>query len=297
MQASRQRVYMIAIIKDAKNRTIGYHMIDRATRKVFSLGVQQLRVDVPNKAVLCKVGDEPFVVENLHAYKKDAGVIIKGGISGQLSKYPVLNDKGQLIKDTKLSTTNRITLLAAYADKYKFADYSGKIMYLPALAVYQGVHRGRYLLTNAKIVIRDGNIIVSLLYGNLVREEEITKKSTAPDPSSMVKGTVSPKEIKSHESFNSKMAASEPNILANVNQDKLVEAINYVKDRMESQGYEIEDLDCIGIALMHKGVYTLSELRRPGIFNDVQRTVIACLNKNLHFADIMAKIDGTVFTP
>lgn len=314
MLSIKSRLFMIAIIKDV-NKTWGYRLIDRVTKELFHVEVKELKVDTNTHSVFYiakNANNEIYTVENLHSYKTESGVALKGGMSGQTSKYPMITKRGQLLNGGK-SNTLRITLLASYRDKYKFSDYRGKIKYLTAQEVAYAVARGAYILTNSKVVVRNGGMpIISLLYGTLEKEEVLARKrhDVNSHPHQNVANTAIKAQQKSflgEREGKGKLDKQGVQVvqrkktpleeLSNVSEDKLVQAINYVQNRLHKMGVDLEYLDAIGIALISCNVYTVEELKDEETFKQVYATLQQCLRNNLSFSQLADRMNDLMFTP
>lgn len=291
MGAIKSRLFMIAVIKEA-NKIWGYRIIDRVSKELLHVQKRNLKADTSTHSVYYVKNNEFYAIENLHSYKTEAGILLKGGASGQTSKYPVINQRGQLINDINKSV--RITLLASYKDKYKYSDYKGRIKYLTAQEVYYAVQQGSYILTNSKVVVKNGKApIISLLYGTLPKEEVLAKTENKITPTSNIK-----KVVQGDRQAKLPMVdKSSLQVLHDVPSDALVEAINYVKSKLEAGGMVLEDIDCIGIALIYCKVYTVQELKNKETFEQVHNVIKRCIENDVHFANLVEKMDSIMYTP
>lgn len=290
------RLFMVALVKDSRGRICAYRVVDRVTRRIQNLTPKQLSGDLATHRVIFTQNNESYLIENLHTYQGKNGLVLRGGVSGQTSKYPVISENGVLLPD-KLGLTNatnkqRLTLLSKYGKKwYKFADYNGNFVYRTAQEIYWGVCRDKYALTNAKLVDRKGQIpIISLLYGNLVQEADMPtasvpepQKSKTPQP--QVKALEQPKKVS---------AATKQGTL---NGSALVDAIKYVKGKMEANGDKITILDYIGIALMYNKVSSVEELKDAEKYNSVVKTAKECEARKLNFSALSGRVSNTLFAP
>ena len=59
----------------------------------------------------------------------------------------------------------------------------------------------------------------------------------------------------------------------------------------------LEDIDCIGIALIYCKVYTVQELKNKETFEQVHNVIKRCIENDVHFANLVEKMDSIMYTP